>query len=58
MDAKATVIEQRSWRDPEGTIIAELETALKTLSVWEMRHEILGQSIDGVTKDDGANNWS
>ncbi|MEV7123886.1 hypothetical protein [Kitasatospora griseola] len=56
-EAKATVIEQRGWRDPDGAIIGELETALKTLSYWAMRHEILGQSIDGVAKEtDDADN--
>ncbi|MFB7675841.1 hypothetical protein ACFC26_30990 [Kitasatospora purpeofusca] len=50
-DAKATVIEQRGWRDPDGAIIGELETALKALSSWAMRHEILSQSIDGVDEE-------
>ncbi|MFD8483628.1 hypothetical protein [Kitasatospora sp. NPDC059673] len=40
-DASATVIEQRGWRDPEGTTIGELENTVKTLSKWAMRHEIL-----------------
>ncbi|MFE5860232.1 hypothetical protein ACFQ77_06685 [Streptomyces virginiae] len=41
--ASATVIQQRGWKDPRGTIANDLEKAAKLLRNWEMRHEILGQ---------------
>ncbi|MFD5453625.1 hypothetical protein [Streptomyces olivaceus] len=46
--AKATVIEQRGWRDPDGTIIGDLEKAAKTLGSWAIRHEILSQGADSI----------
>ncbi|WP_371571255.1 hypothetical protein [Streptomyces canus] len=49
-DKIPTIVQQRGWKDPRGTIAPDLENAAKLVRNWEMRHEIIGQSFSGNLK--------
>ncbi|MFD8418194.1 hypothetical protein [Streptomyces sp. NPDC059466] len=46
-DKIPTIVQQRGWKDPRGTIAPDLENAAELVRNWEMRHEIIGQSFSG-----------